>query len=621
MGRKRKFKNVYASGRVHHLTIWLKDYDGNVLMTEEQLKKCLDAHEGAWVSYAFILHDSDVYDAETVYQFQEKNRKTYLERLRVLSDAKGLPRDETSESGFVFDEELAKKAQEYADSQFRPIERGQPKEPHWHVVLQFSSSRFADEIAHWFVLLNGQKLEPNWDEIKTGRGALESAWLYLPHINAPKKFQYDKNDVVASFDFINEIDEKIRLDEAHEKYHIDDDLFNDIIEEVSHGLPIKEAISRISMAKYLMRKKVFDDARRWYILNEAPMPLFREVFYVDSEGIDDDHGKGGLGKSACSKALAKQLAREFGADVSKNINDLQDFVFIAGDAKVFLQEYDGQPVVLIDEINGTDFKRACKGVNGVKSLLSPYPERKSLDKKHGAVVCTAKYIIINGIQSFEAFKKALAKGDKIDGVQQDSEDAVKEQFDRRFWGCIHIIDASKLEFWVNRGLFDNTPEQQVLEMIGRVRASFQQIASLTSGTAQAQIEGQVLRPLLDEVDRSQLNHGQNQKIIDPDDLPPELLAMGEIISDDDDDFQEPIAVSARNPYDVVNKMIESDLYSIEDFDDALSYHDLAQIAIESIPSTGRTLPSNDSSPIITQSLRSASSCPKELSIAISIGRS
>jgi hypothetical protein len=556
------------------------DKDGNLFMTKEQLQKCLDSHQGGWSSYAYILHDKDVYDAEACYQHSEKNRKTYLERLMILSDAKGLERDETTESGFVFDEELSRSAQKYADEQFPPVERNSEKPAHWHVILVFNTNRKLDEIAHWFVGLNGKKLESNWNEIKTGRGAAENAWLYLVHARDERKFQYNKDEVIASFNYIDEIEEQIRLDESHEKYHIDDDLFNDVVEEVSHGLPIKEAIARVSMAKYLSRKRIFDEARRWYILNEAPMPLFREVFYVDSEGIDDDHGKGGLGKSACSKALAKQLAREFGADVSKNINDLQDFVFIAGDAKVFLQEYDGQPVVLIDEINGTDFKRACKGVNGVKSLLSPYPERKSLDKKHGAVVCTAKYIIINGIQSFEAFKKALAKGDKIDGVQQDSEDAVKEQFDRRFWGCIHIIDASKLEFWVNRGLFDNTPEQQVLEMIGRVRASFQQIASLTSGNAQAQIEGQVLRPLLDEVSRSQLNHGKNQKIIDPDDLPPELLSMGEIISDDDDDFQEPIAVSARNPYDVVNEMIELDLYSIEDFDDALSYHDLAQIAID-----------------------------------------
>lgn len=580
MGRKKKFKNIYPSGRVHHLTIWLKDKDGNVLMTSEQLQKCLDEHEGAWTSYAFILHDSDVYDAETVYQYEEKNHRTYLEKLRSLSAEKMLDRDETSESGFIFDEELSKIAQKYADEQFRKIERGQPKDPHWHVILQFSSARFVDEIAHWFKLLNGQKLEPNWNEVKTGRGAIESAWLYLVHKNAPKKFQYSADDVVASFDYITQLDEQIRLDEAHEKYHINDDLFNDVIEAVAHGLPIKDAIAQISMAKYLSRKRVFDEARRWYILNEAPMPLFRQVYYVDSEGLDEDHGKGGLGKSACSKALAKQLAKEFGADVSKNINDLQEFIFQAGDAKVFLQEYDGQPVVLINEINGTDFKRACKGVNGVKSLLEPYPERKSLDKKHGSVVCVAKYIIINGIQSFEAFKNSLAKGDRIDGILQDSEESVKEQFDRRFWGNIHIIDASRLEFWVNRGLFDNTPEQQILEMIGRYRVSFPRIASLTSGQAQAQLEERALRPLLDEIDRSQLNHGHNSKITDPDDIPPELLCIGEVISDDDDDFQEPIVVSARNAPDVVNKMIDMGICTIDEFSDCVSFHELAQVAID-----------------------------------------
>lgn len=579
MGRKKKFKNVYPSARVHHLTIFLKDKDGNVLMTSEQLKKCLDEHEGAWTSYSFILHDSDVYDAETVYQFREKNHRTYLERLRVLSDAKGLARDETSESGFVFDEELAKKAQEYADSQFRQIEKDQPKEPHWHVVLQFSVNRFADEIANWFKLLDGSRLEPNWNEVKTGRGAIESAWLYLIHKNAPKKYQYDKNDVFASFDYINKLEEQIRLSEIHEKYHLDVDLFNDVVEEVMHGLPLKDAMLKVSGARYIQREAEFKRARQWYVMNEMPMPLFREVFYVDSEGIDEDHGKGGLGKSACSKALAKQLAREFGADVSKNINDLQEFIFIAGDKDVFLQEYDGQPVVLINEINGQDFKIACRGVNGVKALLEPYPERKSFNKKHGAVICAAKYIIINGIQSFEAFKKSLAEGAVINGVKQESEESVKEQFDRRFWGRIHIIDASKAEFWINRGLFDKTPEIQIMEMIARMNVSFGAIASNTTGHAQAVLEEKGLRPLLLEVNKANENHSSENKISDPNALPPELLCMGEII-DDDDDIQEPIVINARDPMSVVNEMIEDGLCAIEDFESIISMCELAQRAID-----------------------------------------
>lgn len=557
MGRKSKFKIFYGRGAVHHLCIFMTDKNGNLFMSREQLIKCIMAHDGGFSTASFALHDKDVYDAEAVYQHGEKNHKTYIETLQVLSFAKGLEKDETQESGFVYDAELSKKAQEYADEQFPAITMGTPKPAHWHVILTFSTNRGADEIARWFKGLNGKTLEPNWNELKKGRGAAESAWLYLIHHNHPKKAQYDKTDVWASFDYVNGIEEQIRLMQAHEKYHIDADSFNDVIEEVMHGLPLKDAMARVSGARYMQRESLFKNARRWYVENESPMPLFREVFYVDSEGMDSDHGKGGLGKSACAKAFAKQLAREFGADVSKNINDLQDFIFIAGDADVFLQEYDGQPVLLIDEINGVDFKRACKGVNGVKALLSPFPERKNLNKKYGSVVCSAKYIVINGIQSFEAFKKSLAEGSKINGVQQDSEESVKEQFDRRFWGHIHIIDASQTEYWVNRGLFDNTPEQNVMEMIARVNVSFQRIASQTTGGAQAQIEGRVLRPLLEEVAHSQETHAKDNKIDNPDDLPADLLAMGElVIIDDDKDADAPFndPHNSEHVYEKINSL-------------------------------------------------------------------
>ena len=113
------------------------------------------AHDGGFSTASFALHDKDVYDAEAVYQHGEKNHKTYIETLQVLSFAKGLEKDETQESGFVYDAELSKKAQEYADEQFPAITMGTPKPAHWHVILTFGTNRGADEIARWFKGLNG----------------------------------------------------------------------------------------------------------------------------------------------------------------------------------------------------------------------------------------------------------------------------------------------------------------------------------------------------------------------------------------------------------------------------------------------------------------------------------
>lgn len=583
MGRKKKFKIKYPRARVHHLSIFQYDKNGDLFITAEKIKECIEAHAGGYETYSFILHDSDVYNGDDCCEYAEKNKIVFIQRLQVLSDAKGLPKDETTESGFVYDEELEEKAHEYADSIFPPILPGTPKKPHFHVVLTFTQARALDEVARWFKGRNNIALDPNWNEAKNGHGAAENAWLYLVHARDKKKFQYNKEDVVASFDYIEELEKNIKKHEDHEKYNISKGDFNDVVALVMHGMSKKEAMAMVSDAEYMKNESVFERARKWYILNEAPMPFHREVFYVDSEGIDDDHGKGGLGKSACAKAFAKQLAAEFGADMSKNINDLQEYVFIAGDKDVFLQDYDGQPVLLVDEINGVDFKVACRGVNGVKALLAPFPERKSFNKKHGSVICTAKYIVINGIESFEKFKTSLAQSATIGGVKQESEESVKEQFDRRFWGNIHIVNASEVEFWINRGLFDKVPqEKQLMEMIARRNVSFSAIASSTVGEAQAYLEEKALRPLLDEVDKANINHASDNKVSNIDSIPPELLCMGEIVECVEDE-EENCVIESDNAFDVfsvINRMVDDGLISIESMEESEKIMHLVKHAID-----------------------------------------
>lgn len=540
MGRKKLYKIFYPSARVHHLVIFVRDKNGNLMMTQERLLECIHKHDGAFNLFAINLHDSDVYDAEAVYINEEKNKKTFIDRLQVLSDAKGLAKDETTESGFVYDAELEQRAHEYADEQFPKIEVGQLKPVHWHVVFHFPINRNAGEIARWFKLLNGETLEPNWNEVKTGKTALPNALAYLIHAHDKNKFPYSKENVIASFDYVNEIDEQLAREEKLEKFHQTADDINLILERIGNdGLTLKDAKSILSNAVFYRNQQLLERARRDYVLNKMPIPQPRMCFYVDSEGIDDDYGRGGIGKTACAKAFAKQLAAEFGADVSKDINDLQEFIYIAGDAKVFLQDYDGQPIVLIDEINGVDFKRACKGVNGVKALLAPFPERKSIDKKHGAVVCAAKYIIVCGIQSFEAFKKDLAKESKIDGEVQKSEESVKEQFDRRFWGLLHLTTEQVLEILLNRGLFDKMPEQNVLTMTARVKANFRKLTSQLAPDVRAPIEAQIFRPLLCEVNDGNERYSLNGKISNVDDLTDDFLEMGQMLPlPDDDDFVE-----------------------------------------------------------------------------------
>lgn len=522
MARKRVKSCVhYPSARVLHLVIWLRDKSGKIVMSHQSLAEKIDKHEGGYLTYAYILHDKDVYNAEAVYQNEEKNRKTFIDRYQILAEVAGLERDETSITKFVMDSEIEAKARAYADEQFPKIEVEEKKPEHWHVILTFAQNRKIDEIARWF------DIEPNWIECKSGRGASESAWNYLVHAKDKTKHPYDPKEVYASFDYVNELEARLAKDERQSQYHMPIDDINDILEEVAQGLPLSEVRKKIAHSVYIRNKRLFEDAREYYVKNFAPMPMWREVFYVESEGIDADHGKGGVGKTACTRALAKQLAKEFGGDPTKDVTQLEDYIFTAGDANVFLDGYDGQPILVINEISGADLKRACKGVNGVKELLDPFPEKKALNKKYGSTICLSKYIIINGIQSFERFKTELAESIRIDGIVQASELSVKEQFDRRFWANVRIINSSEVEFWVNRGLFANTGERELMELVRRVRVNFKTMNRLTAGEALARIEGQVLQPLSEQVELANQSHSHSNKITNWDEVPDEVKRFGE----------------------------------------------------------------------------------------------
>lgn len=594
MGRPKKIKSniSYPSARVLHLVLFQLDKDGKLLMSEDLLKEALEAHDGGFDNYAYILHDKDIYNADAVYEHKELNHRTYIDRLKILSAVKGLPADELQESGYVFDADLSAQAQEYADAQFPEIKKGDAKPPHWHLVLNFSSARKTDEIARWFKMANGETLEPNWVAVRKNRGALENAWNYLIHKNDKTKYPYEKEDVVASFDYINHIEEELKKDERAEKYDVDKNEINELIDKVSEGLLTLPEVKRIlPFAVYQPKQKAFEEARKHYVRELMPMPTERQVYYVDAEGIDENTGAGGVGKSTIAKAYAKQLAARCGADKSLSFDDLRDYIFVAGSKDVFLDNYDGQKVLFIDEITAEDLVSACKGISTVKTLLDPFPVRTNMNVKFASLVCTAEYIIINGIQSLKKFKDGLSKYDKA-----------PEQIDRRLWGGIHVIDGSDVEYWINRGLFSNMPDMiKQIETIARVKHNIAKIARGYSGEAQFVLENKVLTPLLNQVEQRAQEKEKAPKISSLEEaMKTDLFGeVGQIVDSgqmvaiyDIDDFVEveetPFDDNFKSPFkqytfgknrvaDLVDKMFENGLWN---YDDEELYAQFTNVAIE-----------------------------------------
>lgn len=66
---------------------------------------------------------------------------------------------------------------------------GEPKKPHWHIIISFSNKKSYKQAKAISELLNAP--EPQ------SVGSLQGAVQYLWHRNNPEKYQYDKSEVVA----------------------------------------------------------------------------------------------------------------------------------------------------------------------------------------------------------------------------------------------------------------------------------------------------------------------------------------------------------------------------------------------------------------------------------------
>ena len=481
----------YPSARVMHISCQIKDKDGNLMLTADKIQEALERHSGAYKSYAYIEHDKDTYDGEGIVQREACRKRMFAEKYNQLAKEKGLAEDEADPTGYIQEEETVKQAWEDVDRRCPEHKVGDFKEPHYHIILSFPVNRKIDQVARWF------GIDPNFIEIKTGAKALENALNYLVHAKDQSKYQYAPESVKASFDYIHDLEDRIVRDAMHEKYHIDADDINDVIQRVAReGMTLNQVKELLTDAVYIRNARYFDKARQEYILRHMRMPSIRQVFYVEAVGLDENIGQGGMGKSVCTHALAKQLAKEFGADITQPYDTLTDYIYDSGDASVALQQYDAQPILVLNEMKAGDMMRAFGGRKGVKELLDPFPTKQAMNIKFGSVTVVAKYIIINGIQSFKAFKEKLAdttvKGK--DGEIDEAEVAAMRQFDRRFWMNIRIIDEEYMDILFNKGLFEDTQEYDQYIVLKRIHVKGFEVRNLRGTGSYLYLDEIVLSP-------------------------------------------------------------------------------------------------------------------------------
>lgn len=242
----------------------LYDADGKTLFDPSKIKSILAKKGSAIKDYAYIIHDADTYTAE-----DEKANPDHKE--------------------------------------------GTLKPSHVHLLLRFERNQpqqFAD-IGKWF------GLEPNF--VSKIHGKWEDALLYLAHLNAPEKHQYDPDEINANFDpttILNHANDQKKLTQIlsgilqGEIREYNKTLEIDNMMLVHHAREINEAF------------RVRAD-----FLQNTQQDRNTEVIFIT--------GQPGAGKTTLAKRIA--TARNLAYFVSSGSNDVMD-------------GYAQQPCLILDDI-------------------------------------------------------------------------------------------------------------------------------------------------------------------------------------------------------------------------------------------------------------------------------
>lgn len=288
-----------------------EDDKGKTFITVEKVEKVLNEHANCIKDYAYIVHDQDTYTAEEEEKSPEHKAGTL-------------------------------------------------KAPHIHIMLRFERKQPQQfkSIAEWFGLASQcvSKIKGRW----------EDAILYLTHENAPEKFQYSANDIVANFNVHTVIDH------AKERKKLDR-----ILTQILNG-EIREYNKTLAIDNLLLvyqSKKINEAFKlRSEHLQATQQTRNTEVIFIT--------GESGTGKTT----LAKKIATERGLAyfVSSGSNDVMD-------------GYGQQPCLILDDV-----RPSCLGLSDLLKLLDNHTAT-SIKSRYKNKYLNCDLIILTSVLDLDTF--------------------------------------------------------------------------------------------------------------------------------------------------------------------------------------------------------------------------
>lgn len=291
----------------------LNNDDGEVLFDMDKLSEILEAKSHVINNYAYIIHDKDLYT----------------------------------------------KADESRNSKHKA---GEFKPAHIHLVLKFERSQpqKTKYICKWFNLAENFVSKIN--------GSFEDAVLYLAHINAPDKAQYDIKNITANFDVqsvIANADSKDKL--------------SSIVDRILSG-EIREYNKTTEIDTKLL---VYPDSLR----------VIENAFKVRAEYLQNTQSER---KTTCIYICGQAGAGK--TTLAKKIADSHDMdYYISSGSNDILDGYCQQPCLILDDI-----RPSALGLSDLLKLLDPHTAC-SIKSRYKNKYVNCSLIILTSVLKIDEF--------------------------------------------------------------------------------------------------------------------------------------------------------------------------------------------------------------------------
>lgn len=301
-------------------------------------------------------------------------------------------------------------------------ESGELVDKHVHVVLQFKNQRSLKSLAK---LLD----EPQVTAFRHWRGNVNNAYSYLIHKtnDAIDKYQYDVEEVKANFDYPKLI-ETITLHTVRKLKMKDSEIIKDLLDKLGNGeISKEEAINSLTGSQYAKAKKQINDVHQR--LQEQKAKKWLEQRKNNNEPITVIwiYGESGTGKTAIAKKYADELNREY---------------FISGSSRDTFQFYDGEHIVILDELRPFTFR-----YDDLLKILDPFGENPKAPSRYYDKSLMIDTLIITSPYSPKQFYDEIF-GDKktIDSFEQLKRRITFVQFVTKDFYEMQVFDEIKCAY-------------------------------------------------------------------------------------------------------------------------------------------------------------------------------